>query len=94
MVGDANTIERAVTRHSMVHTGLLGRRCGFNPSRRHTAASSADSIDRVVGLGRVRIRWHLSASEGAPDPTYHDKPTANLMVLGRGEGLNQERAPW
>jgi len=60
----------------MVRTGLLGRRCGFNPSRRHTAVSSADSIDRIVGLGRVRIRQHLSASEGAPDPTDHDKPAA------------------
>jgi len=71
MVGDTNTFERALARHSIVRTGLLGRRYGFNRSRRHTAASSADSVDRVVGLGRVRIRWHLSASEGAPDPTDH-----------------------
>jgi len=66
MVRDANTFERAVTRHSIVRTGLLRRKRRFKRSRLHPAASSADSIDRVVGLRLVRSCRHTPTSEGAP----------------------------
>jgi len=70
---DATSLARAVTRHSItrgLHTLMRNMEdADSKSSRPHGAAASADSRDRIVGLGRVRSHRHTPAMEGAPDPT-------------------------
>jgi len=48
MMRDANTIERAVTRRSIVRTRLIHRGPGFKQSRQRTAAFATDLKYPVV----------------------------------------------